>query len=278
MNIISKLTGKAIFESEHKTIDATVCAAVKAGTNLRGANLHGADLHGANLRRADLYEADLYGANLYEADLYEANLYGANLRRANFRGADLCEADLYEANLYGANLRRADLRGANLYGVNLYGADLRGANLYGADLHGANLRRTDLYEANLYEADLYGADLYGAVGLTVRLCAQFRSCPPSGDFTGWKKGGDGELIKLKIPWFSRRVNAIESRKCRCEMAIVMSIEKNGKKIVECVSGYDPNTVYRVGEHVCCDKYDASWLVECSGGIHFFMTQQEALDY
>jgi hypothetical protein len=253
MNIISKLTGKAIFESEHKTIDATVCAAVKAGTNLRGANLrganlHGADLHGANLRRADLYEADLYGANLYEADLYEANLYGANLRRANFRGADLCEADLYEANLHGANLRRADLRGANLYGVNLYGADLRGANLY------------------------------GAVGLTVRLCAQFRSCPPSGDFTGWKKGGDGELIKLKIPWFSRRVNAIESRKCRCEMAIVMSIEKNGKKIVECVSGYDPNTVYRVGEHVCCDKYDASWLVECSGGIHFFMTQQEALDY
>jgi uncharacterized low-complexity protein len=223
MNIISKLTGKAIFESEHKTIDATVCAAVKAGANLCG-----------------------------------ANLCGANLRGANLRGADLCGADLR-----GADLRGANLRGANLYGADLYGADLRGANLYGADLCGADLR---------------GANLYGAVGLTVRLCAQFRSCPPSGDFTGWKKGGDGELIKLKIPWFSRRVNAIESRKCRCEMAIVMSIEKNGKKIVECISGYDPNTVYRVGEHVCCDKYDASWLVECSGGIHFFMTQQEALDY
>jgi hypothetical protein len=173
----------------------------------------------------------------------------------------------------GADLRGADLCGANLRGANLYGADLCGANLRDANLRGANLRG-----ANLRGADLRGADLFGAVGITFKIYAQFRSCPPSGDFIAWKKGGDGELIKLKIPWFSRRVNAIGSRKCRSEIAIVLEIEKNGKPIKSCRSGHDRDTIYEVGKHVCCDKYDASWYEECSGGIHFFMTRQEAEEY
>lgn len=62
------------------------------------------------------------------------------------------------------------------------------------------------------------------------------------------------------------------------MAIVLDIERNGKRINECVSLVDENCVYRVGEHVCCDKYDPDWRVECSGGIHFFVLRQEAVEF
>jgi hypothetical protein len=36
--------------------------------------------------------------------------------------------------------------------------------------------------------------------------------------------------------------------------------------------------YKVGETVKPDTYDPNPLVECSNGIHFFISKQEAIDY
>ena len=168
-----------------------------------------------------------------------------------------------DADLSGADLSGADLSGADLRGAYLSDADLRGAYLSGAYLRGAYLR---------------GAYLRGAKGIGLKEYAQFRMCPPSGDFIAWKCGRFGEVIKLKIPWFSRRTNAIGSRKCRSEMAIVLSIELNGKRLNTCHSLNKEGFLYTVGDQVFADSYDASWTVECSHGIHFFMTRQEAEDF
>ena len=214
--------------------------------DLRGANLRGADLYGANL-----YGADLYGADLRGADLREANLYGANLRGADLRGADLREANLYGADLRGADLRGADLREANLYGANLYGADL-----YGADLRGANLRG----------ADLYGADL--AI-----------SCPEKGEFIAFKKAM-GYIVELKVTEDAKRCSAT-TRKCRCSKALVLSITTlTGEKtdLKEVRSSYDSSFIYRVGEIVEVSDFCEDRWKECSQGIHFFITRQEAVDY
>ena len=178
----------------------------------------------------------------------------------------------------GANLEEADLREADLWRADLRGADLREADLREADLRGANLWEADLRGANLEEADLRRANLQRAKGITFKIYAKFRTCPPSGSFIAWKKLVDGEIAKLKIPASVRRVNAIGSKKCRAEMAIVLSIEKNGKQIKKAKSQHDPNFVYCVGEWVKADNYDASWYKECSGGIHFFMSKQDAEDY
>ena len=207
-------------------------------------------------------------ANLRGANLYGANLRGANLREANLSGANLREANLSGANLYGANLRGADLSGVDLYGANLYGADLSGADLYGANLYGANLR-----EVNLFGADLYGAkngDLVKAQTVIV----------PEGDIIGWKKCLDNVIVKLLIPKEAKRSNAT-GRKCRAEYVEVLDLiygNDKRKKVEKAISSHDKKTEYKKGETVKCDKWDEERFNECSGGIHFFITREEAEDY
>ena len=38
------------------------------------------------------------------------------------------------------------------------------------------------------------------------------------------------------------------------------------------------TVYRVNETVVADSYDDNPLIECTHGIHFFLTREEAEAY
>ena len=196
------------------------------------------------------------------------SLVRANLSWKNLRGAFFSEVDLTKADLHMADLTGADLSGANLTGANLCRTNLAMADLFRANLTGANMAWANLTETNLTEA----------VGIPVEVYNLNCSCPPSGDFIGWKKLGGDTIAKLKIPWFSRRCNAIGSRKCRAEMAIVLGIEKDGKPIETGVSKLTGNTTYTVGKHVSCDNYNPDWRVECSGGIHFFMTRKEAEDF
>ena len=169
--------------------------------------------------------------------------------------ADLRGADLGVANLRGANLRGADLRGADLCVANLSGADLRGANLSGADLSGAKI--DDNVLSSVYPI----------------------ACPEIGAFIGWKKCRDNLIVKLEICDDAKRSSAF-SRKCRCSKAVVLSVEKiDGSDAgTIAVSGRDEDFVYEVGKTVHVDNFDDDRKNECSTGIHFFITRQEAVDY
>ena len=271
---IKHINGSVIFETEAATIKEAVVLAVKNGANLIRAYLSGANLYGANLIRAYLTDADLQGANLsganlYGADLSGANLYGANLYGANLIRAYLTDADLQGANLYGANLSGANLSGANLSGADLSGANLYGADLYGADLSGANLSGADLSRANLSRAGLTEANLSEAKNTALSI-ASTRVAPPTGDFIGWKKCRNNVIVKLLIPSRSKRSNAF-GRKCRCSYAKVLQVigAKTG------VSDFNKDVIYKKGKIVRCYKWDEDFKNECAGGIHFFITQEEA---
>jgi hypothetical protein len=197
-----------------------------------------------------------------------AYLSGAYLSRADLSGANLSGAYLSGANLSGANLI-----GANLSGANLSGADLSRANLSGADLSGANLSGADLSGANLS-----GANLSGAEGVTAARLAPF-SITPAGRLRVWKKLRDGGIAELEIPVKAGRVNALSSRKCRFEFAKVLAIYgAGGEKTVSARSRHDRSFEYRVGEIVRPDSFDPSPFVECSHGIHAFLTREEAEAY
>ena len=205
------------------------------------------------------------------ADLSRADLSGVNLSRANLYGADLSRANLYGANLYGANLSRADLSGANLYG-----ADLSRANLSRADLSGADLSGADLSGANLSRADLSRAKI------AIELLNKFYPicCPEYGEFIGWKKARNNMIVKLLICEDAKRSSAY-GRKCRCSKAEVVAIENvDGtlSELMEISSRRDTNFIYCVGKIVYVDDFDDDRRNECSTGIHFFITRQEAVDY
>ena len=203
--------------------------------------------------------ADLRGADLRRANLREANLCGAFLMGANLREANLCGAFLMGANLSGADLRGANLCGALLMVANLCGADLNGANLYGADLNGANL---------------YGADLDGAINVKFPI-----ACPEKGSFIAFKKASE-HIVELEIPADAARCSAT-TRKCRCSKAKVISItnlDGSNADITSVASNRDPNFIYTIGKTVKVDHFDTDRWNECSTGIHFFITRQEAVEY
>ena len=180
-------------------------------------------------------------ANLWRADLWRADLTGADLRGADLTGADLTDADLRGAYLTDADLTGADLRGAYL----------RGAYLTRANLTGAYLRR----------ADLTGADLTGAHLPHFQI-------PQEGELIVWKSTQEG-LVKLRVPPAAKRTASLVGRKCRAEFVEVLEAPEGA------VSRYDGDIMYVPGENVRSDKYDGDIRVECTHGIHFFLTREEA---
>ena len=271
---------------------AHFCAADLCGVNLEYANLRKADLHGVDLCDANLSNANLSEAKLCGAFLEHANFYEANLCSADLRGANLSEADLRDANLCSANLFEADLQE-----VNFQNADLRSANLKYTNLRYANLKHTKLRRANLVYADLYGANLFNAEiceaiftnaelsntntrSLKYNEATAFfaMQCPEKGSFIAYKRCGNC-IVELLIPEDAKRSSAT-TRKCRASKAKVLSIEnlENGKNMNEVCSGYDKTFIYKVGETVEVKNFDENRWKECSTGIHFFITRQEAINY
>ena len=246
--------------------------------NLGDADLNGANLSGANLRGANLGGANLGGANLGDAYLGGAYLSGANLGDADLGGANLGDADLSGADLSGANLRGANLGDADLSDANLSSAYLGGAYLWRADLSGVNLRGAYLGGAYLWRADLGGANLSGAQYNEETAFLAF-VCPEEGDFIAWKKVGE-VIVKLRIPSESRRSSAT-TRKCRCEFAEVLELQNldgTTYKDDKVVNDNYVETIYKVGEIVRPDFWDGNRWNECSHGIHFFMTRDEAVRF
>ncbi len=142
-----------------------------------------------------------------------------------------------------------------------------------ADLSDADLRRADLRRA-----DLSGADLSGVYYNELTACFAL-ACPEKGAFTGYKKAG-GRIVELLIPETAKRSSAT-SRKCRCSEATVIGITNTdgtdaGVKAVK--SDRDPGFVYKVGETVRVEDFDEDRWNECSTGIHFFITRDEAVRY
>ena len=231
----------------------------------------------ANLWNADLSGADLRGADLRGACLWNANLWGANLGGANLGGADLRDANLWNADLRDANLSGADLRGADLSSAFLRGADLRYASLWCADLRYADLRDANLKYASLEGANLSGADLCDAK------INFYIACPEKGSFIAFKKAGNNYnnyIVELLIPEDARRCSAT-SRKCRCDKAKVLSITKidgTSDGVDTVYSIYDETFAYKIGELVEVKDFDDNRWNECSTGIHFFLTRQEAVEY
>ena len=152
---------------------------------------------------------------------------------------------------------------------NLTDADLRGAYLTDADLRGAYLRG----------ADLRGAYLTGAYLHEWK--HQIWIIPEEGSFVAWKKCRDEIIAKLEIPVRSKRTCNFKNRKCRAEYVRTIALYGlKGKKlkIKKAIGQHDENTVYEVGKITRADSFDDDLRVDCTHGIHFFVTKQEAINW
>lgn len=115
-------------------------------------------------------------------------------------------------------------------------------------------------------------------------------CPKEGEFIAYKKcmpisdrsGGltrifdvQYRIVMLLIPADAKRISFL-SNKCRCNKAKVIDIYNpdTKRRCKSARSKYDKDFIYEIGKTIEVENFDENRIVECSNGIHFFMTEEE----
>lgn len=226
----------------------------------------------------DLHEKWLNGEpDGVQAELRDVNLSGIYLADKNLSKAFLCHVILKGSILDNTNLKHTRL----LY-VNLEHSSLRNTNLESAMLCKVNFSDSNIGGANFCNSVLENVSFENVYHNenTIFFALQ---CPEEGSFIGYKKAINKDeefvIVKLQITEDAKRSSAT-SRKCRCSKTKVLSITSIDGKIEydSAHACYDRSFVYKVGETVEVTDFDEDRWNECSTGIHFFITRDEAVQY
>ena len=172
-------------------------------------------------------------------------------------------ANFENANFRNANFRYADFTNANFRNADFTNADFRNANFENANFRNANFRNANFENAKL---------------------PAFQICPEKGSFTAFKKvmlGHTPYILELRIPVTAQRTGTLVGRKCRADkVKVIAATTLDGSATPRTIfnSKYDKWFTYTVGNVAKADTFDNDIRIECTNGIHFFMTRQEAVDY
>ena len=199
------------------------------------------------------------------------------------------------------DLKGADFRGCDLSSVEFYSCDLQGADFTGADLEGCEFIdcffgdkssiKTIMTRDNNIRAHVRCGSINDISSEGISHCYNIwdirKPLDTTGqEFIGYKIVAAFEeepvlaIAKLLIPADSRRI-VFKEEKCRCEKATVLDIysidKKNHYKAARSIM-YDKTFLYDLGAEVCADSFDEDVSAVCSHGIHFFLTEEEAIEY
>ena len=205
-----------------------------------------------------LENMNLENYDLSDMNFSHSNFINANLSNINFCSSQLVNVLLDDCNLQNANLKNANLERASLRRVNLTYADIRGAKLYAAVLENAILDNI-IFDDNTKNFRIH--------------------CPEKGAFIAYKKGLNNLIVKLLIPSDAKRVSSTMNC-CRCDKAKVLEIKNfEGTKFFdEAWSTVAENFCYKLGEWVYAENFNEDRWYDSTGGIHFWMTEDEAKAY
>ena len=245
-----------------------------------------ADFDGTDLRSVDLDNIDLRGASFMGANFANKILYGLRLNcacciGACFTGVTLIDVDLSQANLHRADFSNADLRMAICKNADCTMASFKNAEMRGSIFWQSSFYLADFTGANTIGVEFYNADLIHAVNAPYVIT----SCPETGAFVAWKScmsanGVKIVIVKLLIPEDAKRSSGTDY-KCRASKAEVLEIQAIDGRVLpdkEAFSRFNRSFVYRVGQTVYPSNFCKDRFMECSGGIHFFMNRQDAVNY
>ena len=193
----------------------------------------------------------------------DQNLTGKDFSNQDLSGADFSGSDLSHAWFDHAVLKGADLSRCELQEVNFRNADLRGANLSGAYLFGAVLENA-LLDDVITDEDTQFFRLH---------------CPEEGAFIGYKRCYNHRLVTLYIPADAARTSATMNS-CRCDKAYVVSVtDFAGKEhFSDAVSLIDDDFIYKPRTMMYAGNFNPDRWRESTGGIHFWLTKEEAFAY
>ena len=247
--------------------------------NLAGANFFAADLSLATFKHADLTnvrfdQANMRYVNLSKADCTGATFHDVNMDNMTANYTRFMNCNFSHVSMIGGNLWRADLNGCDFHDVDMTHVKVDAANFSGSTFGRVNFR--EIYGSPI---PFHNVDLYDCQEIPERIYNQFNILP-EGELIGWKRLDNDFIAKLLIPADAKR-SCSSRRKCRASYVKVLIVDKAddlsyGNYIGHSVSY--PETVYEVGNFVYPDWFDENKWHECSNGIHFFITREEAVNY
>lgn len=201
---------------------------------------------------------------------------------ASFSFSDFTYSDFSFENLSFCDFNHSYFKGVVFSGSDLTKADFSDATIVDCDFRDTILSGTNFFNAKIYNTSF----IFAKIDEFSSLNNYPMTCPSHGDFIGWKKLNN-KIIKLLIPAEAKRVSGA-SRKCRAEFAKVLDIQNEdgtsadvssitNEEITLFYPKVKPIT-YTIGEMVYPDSFDENRWNECSSGIHFFISRNEATAY
>lgn len=213
-------------------------------------------------------EMDLKACLLMDMDLSGWDLHNVNFNKGDLRNVKLDGADMSYVKAENTFFGGSSLRQVNLKGASLRAADLRGCDLSGADISGADMFACALQDANL-------------TGLRTDEKTRYFHyyCPEEGPFVAWKVCYGRRIVQLLVPEDARRISGT-TNEVKCDKAKVLTIKSvDYKESYEEAHAYvDENFVYRTGEMVYAKNFNPDRFADSGGGIHVWMTREEAIAY
>lgn len=290
--------------SEVDLSGANLCRAIIINSDLSGANLSNSNLRDANLSgitakctnftNADLRRAGMTNGNYEFSNFQNAILVNANLTRSYFHGASFMMASLISISAYHACFVQACFQGACLTEANLSYSILHNAVFVDSKLEatkfdktylsGATFEKVRIYHTSFKETNELNELSNTSDAIKDVISKEVPSaCPEEGSFIGWKKthfNGETYIVKLKIPESAHRSSGT-GRMCRCDKAKVLEIQNldgSKAKIKVVRSFYDHDFTYELGKTIEVPYFSKNRFDECSPGIHFFISRQEAVNF
>ena len=219
----------------------------------------------------------------------------ANINRAILSVSSFEECNFNSAGCVGSTFHRSRLYSSYLNACNILETDFTEAILVNADFSDAHITNSTFYRAYLSSANFKGATIDSFTSfcradidkdMNISCPNVPINCPEEGSFIGFKVGlssidiSEVVLIKLEIMEDAKRSSGTR-RKCRADKVKVLDIinlnsEKHEKEAISIKMRR--NFKYKVGEVIQINNFDNNRWNECSTGIHFFITKDEALQY
>ncbi len=264
--------------------------------NFKYANLFNTIFTNSRIDNGIFYEADITDAKFNDISCNFSSFEHATIRHTDFANARLRNA-IFKDSLCGfcnfsdcmldasdfsyATIDSSSFFDAFLHLGNFEYADIKGSSFYTATLIGANFKNSKIDDETIFSQSHISNIQYNNPPISI-------ACPEEGSFIGFKVGlmYNAEdlltfvLIKLEIPADAKRSSGT-GKKCRCSKATVLDItdlSSNEQHIEKAVSLYSKAFEYKVGETVHVDDFDDNRWDECSAGIHFFMSKDDAIRY
>jgi hypothetical protein len=229
--------------------------------------------------------------NAYFEDIIFKNVYLNEVKFINckFENCTISDSNLAEVEFLNVSFKDVDFTGCDMKSVTYFKSKLKSVAMRRCIMLKNDFKATSFEDVFINDSSLDDSSAresnFDNVHL-IRSSGVLLKCPEEGSFIGFKKiflGNNSLLCKLEIPADAKRSSAF-GRKCRCSKAKVLEIwgkDCDGDYLVPISRGYshhDYTFEYKVGETIYPDSFDDNRWDECSNGIHFFITKQEAIDY